>query len=349
MTATTCIGWDIGGAHLKVARLASDGMILATAQYATPLWQGLQSLHQELEKFSRDGAARGAHHALTMTGELVDLFPNRRAGVDALLHAFADHFPEGDTSVFAGREGFLPVAAAHSAFDAVASANWMATALCAAAQVEHGILVDIGTTTTDIIPITNHRPGNQGWNDQDRLAGDELVYTGIVRTPLMALVQRAPFRGRWQNVAAEHFAASADIYRITGELDERADLYATADGRGKTVAESRARLARMLGADVTAGGPDCWRQVAEHIAEQQLLMIERAFLNVHDRFDSRLSMKIIGAGAGAFLARKLARRQQCDYLDFAELFVNGPVSSYDIATCAPAVAVADLSRRMRRQ
>ena len=347
MTATTCIGWDIGGAHLKVARLAADGSIESAAQYATPLWQGLQSLHRELEKISRAGDMQDAHHGVTMTGELVDLFPDRHAGVDALLHAFVRHFPEPDTEVFAGKAGFLPVDGARAAATSVASANWLATALCAATRVEYGILVDVGSTTTDIVPIAAHRPCNQGWNDQERLACDELVYTGIVRTPVMALVQRVPFDGRWQNVAAEYFATSADIYRVLGELEEGVDLHEAADGRGKSAAESIVRLARMLGTE--AGVPDAgekrWTQVAAYIAEQQLLLIDRALATVRKRLGRGKPVTIIGAGAGAWLARKLARRHGHGYLDFAGLFENGTATARDIATCAPAVAVAELVRR----
>ncbi len=351
MTATTCIGWDIGGAHLKVARLAADGTIQAAAQYATPLWQGLQSLHHEFERIRQTGIMQDARHGLTMTGELVDLFPDRRAGVDALLQAFVSHFPEQDTAVFAGRAGFLPVAGARTEAMSVASANWLATALCAATRVERGILVDVGSTTTDIIPIAAHQPCNLGWHDQERLACDELVYTGIVRTPVMALVQRVPFDGRWQNVAAEYFASAADVYRVLGELEADADLHASADGRGKTPAENIARLARMLGTEAGADDvlDDRWMQLAAHIAEQQLGLIERALIAVSKRMAAGSPVKIIGAGAGAWLAQKLARRQGCDYLAFADLFADGAASARDIATCAPAVAVAELVRRMPLQ
>ena len=348
MTATTWMGWDIGGAHLKVARLAADGSIQTAAQYATPLWQGLQCLHQEFDRISRAEDMRDARHGLTMTGELVDLFPDRRAGVGALLHAFVHHFPERDTAVFAGQAGFLSVDRARAQATSVASANWLATALCAATQIQQGILVDVGSTTKDIIPIMAHQPCNLGWNDQQRLACDELVYTGMVRTPVMALVQRVPFAGRWQNVAAEYFATAADVYRITGELDAGADLQETADRRGKSVAESIARLARMLGteAGIEEMGDDHWVRLAAHIAEQQLLLMERALVAVRKRIDGIMPITIIGAGAGACLAQKLARRLGCDYVAFSGLFANGNAAARDIATCAPAVAVAELVRRM---
>ena len=126
-------------------------------------------------------------------------------------------------------------------------------------------------------------------------------------------------------------------------------MHETADRRGKTVAESTARLARMLGAEagVENLGDDRWVQLARHIAEQQLILIERSLAAVRNRMGGWTPIRIIGAGAGAFLARKLARRQECDYLAFADLFANGAASAHDIATCAPAVAVAELARRKR--
>ena len=78
----------------------------------------------------------------------------------------------------------------------------------------------------------------------------ELVYTGLVRSFVMAIAERAPFAGRWSPLINENFATMADVHRILGTLPEGADQMATADGRAKTVAASRARLARMVGRDV---------------------------------------------------------------------------------------------------
>jgi len=69
---TASIGWDIGGAHLKAAR-AENGRIVAAAEAATPLWQGLDSLH---EAFAALKARLGPAdlHGVTMSGELCDAF-----------------------------------------------------------------------------------------------------------------------------------------------------------------------------------------------------------------------------------------------------------------------------------
>src|SRR5690606_28639648 len=120
-----------------------------------------------------------------------------------LLEVFARHFPGGQAAVWGGERGFLPFHAAGREPGRIGSANWYATALVAARTAGSGILVDAGTTTTDIVPLRDGVPVPVGHDDMGRLRSGELVYTGVVRTPVMAIVQRVPFHGRWQNVAAE--------------------------------------------------------------------------------------------------------------------------------------------------
>ena len=76
------IGWDIGGAHLKAARV-SQGRVEAVVQAATPLWLGLDSLHSAFDALCAQ-LGRADRHVITMTGELCDAFPSRREGVAGL-------------------------------------------------------------------------------------------------------------------------------------------------------------------------------------------------------------------------------------------------------------------------
>ena len=75
--------------------------------------------------------------------------------------------------------------------------------------------------------------------DGERLTQGELVYTGVVRTPVMAIAHTAPFMGRMQRIAAERFATMADVWRLTGDLPDDADPYPAADQRGKSFAGKR--------------------------------------------------------------------------------------------------------------
>ena len=118
----------------------------------------------------------------------------------------------------------------------------------------------MGSTTTDIIAVAGGKPPPRGITDGERLATGELVYTGLTRTDVSVVAQRATFHGREQRLAAGGFATMADVRRILGELPDGVDQHATADGRGKSVEESIARFARCFGRDAvdapsTTGAP----------------------------------------------------------------------------------------------
>ena len=181
-------GWDIGGAHLKLACLDAQGHLLAVRQVACPLWQGLVQLHKAAADLGVADCPPQAVHAVTMTGELCDVFTDRESGVRDILGCLNDMLDgRGTVRVFAGAQGWLSLAEAGPAASAVASANWMALAHLVARQIEAGVLLDIGSTTTDVILIEQGVVRCVGSDDASRLASGELLYTGMVRTPLMAV------------------------------------------------------------------------------------------------------------------------------------------------------------------
>src|SRR5215469_11994621 len=262
------IGWDIGGAHLKLAQV-DDGTIVAVRQIPCPLWLGLD----RLQKSIREGLARWPAadvHAVTMTGELTDLFPDRAHGVRALIDAVEKHADGTPVRIYASDGTFLTAAAAKAEPPRVASANWHASARVAARNARDALFVDIGSTTTDLVPLRAGAVAARGTDDATRLASDELIYRGVVRTPVMAVVQHVLIGGVRTGVMAEYFATMADVYRLTGELPSHADQHSAADGRGKSLAESRARLARMVGQDAAAAPDEVWAELARHIATRQL-------------------------------------------------------------------------------
>ncbi|MCC6715765.1 MAG: H4MPT-linked C1 transfer pathway protein [Gammaproteobacteria bacterium] len=337
------IGWDIGGAHVKFAALAADGRLREVAQLPCPLWRGLGELEAVLLDLNRRYDLSAYRHALTMTGELVDLFPDRRRGVRALLRTFMKHAGRARVLVYTMSAGLRTVDLARRRLEAVASANWHATAAMVARRCPEAVLVDIGSTTTDIVPIRRGRVDARGCSDGDRLRHQELLYTGVVRTPVMAVVRQAPFGGEWQGVAAEWFANMGDVYRLTGQLPLRHHLSATADGRGLSAADCARRLARMLGRDAAEATAAQWRRLARHLATEQLQQVRAGLERVLSRRPSGDAVTIVGAGCGCFIARELARRLQCPYTELATL-VSVPARWREMATvCAPALAVARLA------
>ncbi len=339
------VGWDIGGAHLKMAGLNAQGKVLRIEQLATPLWQGLHHLESALSDIKSRIDTPKVIHTVTTTGELSDLFQNRAQGVDVLLSEFSKAFKGDQVNVYAGSAGIIPRNEANRQYRQIASANWHASASYVASQQSEGVLVDIGSSTTDIIPFKGGRLCNQGYSDQERMRHDELLYTGIVRTPLMAIVNNVPYAGKWQSVAAEQFATMADVYRITGELDESHDLMPTADGADKTIRDSVRRVARMLGTDVEEN-ESCeeYHKLAQFIAEEQLHKITQALHRVISAHEFSSHFSLVGAGAGRFLIAKLARRLALDYVDIELMLPVEEGLQSEAADCVTAVSVAQLGR-----
>ena len=333
----TTIGWDLGGVHVKVA-LVEDGRIAAAAQVPCPLWQGLPALDRALEA-APDWARGAALHAVTMTGELTDCFADRRAGVAALAGWAGSHLA-GTVRIYAGRSGFVaPEAAASRAAD-VASANWHATAALAGRHVPDALLIDIGSTTADLIPVVGGRPAATGYSDAERLETGELVYTGAVRTPVIALSDHAPFAGRRTRLMTETFAHMADVYRILGLLPEGADQQPSGDRKGKTVAESETRLARIVGRDRAEAPGAAWTALAAHFAEAQLRLLHDAAAEILSRPDLGADAPLVLCGAGAFVGARLAERLGRPSTPLAALLADRIGGARDgISTCGPAVAV----------
>ncbi len=328
------IGWDVGGAHLKGARV-EDGRVVDTVQIPSRLWLGMAELETALaEAQSRLGQAD--RHVATMTGELADLFACRADGVAAIAEGLRRRL--GALRLYGGRAGWLDPALAGDHAADIASANWHASAALAARAAPEALFVDMGSTTTDLVPIRRGRVSAAGYSDAERLGCGELVYTGLVRSFVMALVPRAPFAGAWTLLACEHFATSADVYRLLGELPEYADLMPTADGRDASLPASRARLARMIGRDAAEAGDCAWRDLAAWFAEAQLRQIADAASLIVSRHALDPAAVVVGAGIGRHVAARLARRMGRDYVDFAVLL--GRDAGERLGDCAPAVAVA---------
>ncbi|MEK8029695.1 hydantoinase/oxoprolinase family protein [Ideonella sp. DXS29W] len=305
-TERPVIGWDVGGAHVK-ACLLRGGEVTDVAQWACPLWQGMEHLEHTLQSACRRWPmADDAAHAVTMTGEMVDLFSDRQEGVKRIaLQMMRTLQPAQDGDAmrfFAGDAGWCRIDEVPAQWERIASANWLATARHAAHAVGDGVLVDIGSTTTDFVAFRGGQVLGHSRTDAERLATGELVYLGVVRTPLFALARRIGWRGRMLNVMNEYFATVADVYRLTGELQADHDLYPTADNAPKSPLATRRRLARMIGLDEHDGTADEWLAFARAWRQHQVDELGGQLHRVLQAHSLPSSAAYVSAGCGDFLA-----------------------------------------------
>jgi probable H4MPT-linked C1 transfer pathway protein len=241
------LGLDIGGANIK---LATD--LGQTAAAFFPMWQRPDKLADALIAIAGPFASCD-RWAVTMTGEMADIFRDRQVGVAAIARQTVQAAAQvgcKDVRFYCvdGHFGSLDDTLADP--DRVASANWHAMALWVARQLDApALLVDVGSTTTDIIPISPETVATKSKTDFDRLVAGELVYIGGGRTPVCALVSQLPYRDKIVPVMREVFATTDDCALVLGWAEESASDRMTCDGQPRTVNASINRLARMIGLD----------------------------------------------------------------------------------------------------
>lgn len=318
------VGLDIGGANVKAAHPDGKAMSVPFALWREP--QRLAAVLAELMKSWPDMDRL----AVTMTGELCDCFESKRQGVNAILDAVETAAADLPIHVWQTTGQFTDVASARQQPLLTAAANWLALAAYVGRLAPEGpaLLVDIGSTTTDIIPLLDGQPVPQGRTDTERLHCSELVYTGALRTPVCALLGSA--------VLAELFATTLDVYLLLGLVPESNACH-TADGRAATKPLAHARLARMLGGDAETCTLEEALSLAREAAAVQTSILQHAIRRV-SRTLPAAPRKVILSGVGEFLAQKALLREHVSEEHFVPLSHHlGP--SCSAAACAHAVAV----------
>ncbi len=302
----TVIGWDIGGVNTKAARVAGDGTVAARNE-PFEVQRAPATLAARLDGIAAALGADGSEmHAITMTAELSQFFRTKRNGVAYVLDAVEHAFPHSRMLVYTVDNRFLELADARSVPLLVAASNWAATAAHVATLIDDAILVDVGSTTTDIIPIAAKRVAAIGHTDLERLLSGELLYLGAVRTPVEAIVHQVPLHDGLAGVSAESFALSGDIHVWRGELAPEGYTAPTPDSRPTTRDFAGERIARVVCADRELLDDSDIDRIAAFVADSMIARIAASITRVRERHP-HLGTAVI-AGHGAFLARAAARR-----------------------------------------
>jgi probable H4MPT-linked C1 transfer pathway protein len=330
-TAAATLAVDIGGANTKAARL--EGGSLRTVSRPFEVWRDRDALAAVLREVAGEVAAQPADAvAITMTAELSDAFRTKREGVGFVLDAAQAALGDGALSVLTTAGELVSVQAARARPWDVAAANWVATALAVAEVHRDALLIDVGSTTADVVPIVDGRVAASARDDLGRLLAGELVYTGVLRTNLAAIAPRVPVRGGWCPVSSEYFAISADVHVVLGHLAPEAYDCPTPDGRPTTAAFARERIARLVCSDVEQLDAAQIDAIAAYLHGEQLRALEEAARRVQRTLAPDAPVVLVGAGA--FLGREVAAR-------LGRAVAEGPWSATE-GEMAPAAALAAL-------
>jgi (4-(4-[2-(gamma-L-glutamylamino)ethyl]phenoxymethyl)furan-2-yl)methanamine synthase len=331
----TVVGWDVGGVNTKVARV-DEGALRVVRGRPFELQRAPEALVALLRELASEVGAPGdpaaVTHAVTMTAELSQMFRTKREGVAFVLDAMRMAFPSSAIRVFSVDGRFVDEDRARAHPLTVAAANWTATATLVARHHRDALLVDIGTTTTDLIPIVDGLVVADGRTDPDRLATGELVYTGALRTPVEAIVSHVAIGGRSIGVSAEGFALAGDVHVWRGDLASAEYTVPTPDGRPATREFAGERLARVICADREMLDERGISAIADAVADAQAERIAIAMRRIKARHPS-LTTAVV-TGLGGFIADRAARSA-----GFAVERLSSALGG-DGARCAPAASVA---------
>lgn len=293
--------FDIGGVNTK--RLAADfdaGEVKSEIHYF-PFWQKKEEFPAFLRGLKEDSDRVG----ITLTAELSDVFASREEGVQYLVRVCEDVF---DSPMYLSLDRTLLKASDIKSPLDLAAANWIASIYYLEKEFSEGILVDCGSTTTDIIPFCSGEKYKR--TDLERLKSGQLVYTGILRTPVNAIVDAVPLDGEMVYISSEYFAITADIYNVLGMLDTDSYSCETPDGKGKGRPESMQRISRLLCADFEEIGEKALVGICEYVREKQVERIAAA-LKRHDQKDAYI------CGAGKILAKEACLKAGLEAVDLS--------------------------------
>ena len=337
------IGLDIGGANTKAVFLSTkNGFIeeLNTAIEYFPVWKDPEKLSIVLSQLKKraSGSVKLDCVGATMTAELSDAYRTKREGVNHILSCITHAFHNVSVFVLDVEATLRSIEEAKSEPLKVAAANWAATGWMVSKLIKNCIVIDVGSTSTSIIPVVEGIVSAAGKTDLEKLMNGELVYTGSLRTNVAAIVNSIPIRSGVARVSSELFAQSGDVHLVLGNITEKEFTVETADGEGKTRAEAMARLARVVCADIEMLTEQEIIQIARHIHDKQIEQVVEGLSQVYSRVRSLTTAKIpvVITGHGKdFIARTAAQRLGVD-----EIIDLGKLAGNVAVTASPAVGVA---------
>jgi probable H4MPT-linked C1 transfer pathway protein len=260
-------------------------------------------------------------------------------GVNHILTTFLEIEPQITKRVISTNNKFISIEEALEDYLAVASANWVATAMYVGKLFSKCLLVDTGSTTTDIIPISEGLPNTIGKTDIDRFLNGELLYTGALRATIPSIILKVPFRGEMCPISFEKFALIADVHLLLDHITSAEYTCETADGRDKTKLEALARLARIIYADTNLLSEQEIHEMAAYIYERQLDQIRENMTQIlitHENYNLTTPVVVTGLGS-EFLAKKVAEQ-----MGFQEIVNLEHELGYEGSVAAPAAAIAIL-------
>ncbi|MFW9922683.1 MAG: hydantoinase/oxoprolinase family protein [Candidatus Thorarchaeota archaeon] len=342
------LGLDIGGANTKYVVINNEGKVISSGSEYFPIWKKLDDFPSYLKNIKdkiTSESGRIDYVVFVTTAELADCFETKEEGIEKISTIVENVFDDclKKPYIYSTSGNFIPSYSASENWLQVSASNWFASAKFIGMKFPNAIFLDIGSTTTDIIPIYNNHIVAEGKTDLDRLSSYELVYTGALRTNVSTIIQRIKLFNKQIPVASELFATTGDVYVILGIINENEFTVETADGKSTNIISAKTRLARIVCADTNQLSDNEIKQIAIQIKNKQIEQLSEAFNKVLSRYHEsyHLNPEIVLAGSGAKTLGIMLLRENGIY---NQILIDDVISE-DISSILPAYAAAYLFTR----
>ena len=340
------IGWDIGGAHTKYTILKSNSMLLTSKINSLHLWKSLTPLQSIIKNiYFKYGDRYKIVNAISMSGEMCDIFDTRKQGVEKILSLF--NCKLFDNYIYTSTHGVIPIQK-YGNYQSVASMNWHIIANYLKSFYKNIIAIDLGSTTTDFILIKNSKCINKRIDDYTGLSSSELLYTGALRTPVFSVLKNIKYKNQSYNLIPEFYATMGDIYRLLGIISIKDDYSDTADGRSKSKKNSLVRISRSLGIDYTVNHSQLIMSISKKIMSEHLDQISYTMKGHMDKnFNDINDLQFIGMGVGEPIIKILCKKNKWDYLGLNNFLGSTYVSKlHKLSSTTPSFLLSLLLKKV---
>ncbi len=338
------LGIDIGGANTKITKLNTNNSYTIDHIYF-PMWMKNNELINLLSKYNNNNN-KISKIALVTTAELADAYKTKKEGIENILNSVEEAFPNKEIYIFDVNGNFLTVEEGKKKYMDISASNWTATTefIKKEFNLNDFLLIDMGSTTTDIIPVIN---GNIVANktDLDRLINKELLYVGTLRTPVSFLTNEIIFKGIKTNMSSEYFAITGDINIIMNKISENEYSCDTPDGKPANKEHCKIRLSKVICSDLEQITNNEIENLAFQLYEKLINLIKYNISFVLKKYNNINNIVITGLGEPILLdaLKLLNENKEYDGINNKYNIISiKDKYNKDISLATPSFAVAKL-------
>ena len=302
------IGWDIGGANTKICVFDSNFNIIRVECININIWSNFIELNNLFNKISKDYSLDIISNYITITAESCDNFSDRKNGILSILKN-CNSFILGHKLFYTNQDRYIDFDSAKNNPEILYSTNWILTSKFVNKSDNIHLIIDIGSTTTDL--IYKNIDVEENINDHLRLINNTLLYAGVIRTPISMLLNKVSYFSKSIPLVNEVFSTTGDVFNLTNDINFEKLDYLGADNLEYSKENSFKRLARSIGLDYQKEMQSEIIKISHMIKKELANIIFKKIKLLYGDELKNITMSSIGEGS--FLAKHLAHEHKLNY------------------------------------